>query len=105
MDSNFIQKLAPQRVAQRGFDPAKSYGDFRHFRLAGHEKKHFAAYNQLWYLVGDVDGVRISSNYGDYNQGNFVADEHQHEHTDQIEIENLTNKPVDIRFYQIFLRK
>ncbi len=105
MDAQIIKDFARQRVAQRGFNADKSYADYREIMIGGKQTRHIQAYNQLWFVVGSVEGVRISSSYGEYDKSNFTANELQHEHADQIEIQNYTRKPVSVAFYQVFLIK
>ncbi|WPP49635.1 hypothetical protein [Catalinimonas niigatensis] len=105
MDATLLKELLQQRIVEKGYSVAQSRIVYRDLMIAGKGKKDISAYNQLWMLIDDVPGVRIESSYGEYNLSNFAADEQQHEHTDQISIENLSTKPIQVKMYQIILKK
>jgi hypothetical protein len=105
MDATLLKELIHQRIAERGYSVVNSQIAYRDLMLPGKGEKHIAAYNQLWMLIDDVEGVKIESSYGQYNLANFAADEQTHEHTDQISIENLSTKPIQVKMYQIILKK
>jgi len=105
MDATLLKELIAQRITEKGYSVQKSQIVYRDIALPARASKAFNAYNQLWMLIDDVAGIKIESSYGMYNLSNIVADEQQHEHTDQITIENLTSQATQIKMYQIILKK
>lgn len=105
MDASLLKELLHQRITERGYSVATSQIAYRDLMLASGQQRHIQAYNQLWLLIDDVPGLRINSSYGLYDLSNFAADEQQHEHTDQITLENLTTAPLQVKMYQIILKK
>jgi hypothetical protein len=78
--------------------------NYRHFIVPGNQTREILANEQLFFLVGDVRGVFITSDYGEYDLANILADEHEHEHTGQIRIQNMTTEPKEVVFLQVNLK-
>jgi len=99
MEAALITYRIPELAKERGFDNFLT--QYREVTVPGNGSREISSFNEVYVLIGDIEGVRISSDYGEYNMGNFAADEHKHEHADQIVITNYTAKTITVKFMQI----
>lgn len=99
MEAALIDNRVKELAEERGFESYVS--QYREVTVPANGTREIAAYNEAYILIGDAEGLKISSDYGEYNQGNFAADEHRHEHGDQIVITNYTSRTQNVKFMQI----
>lgn len=102
MEAVLILSLLDERAAQRG---ARRYSkEYLHLTLAAGETRRFQAQNQVFFLVGDpAPGIRIESEYGQYDEDNFSSEVQQHEHSGNVVVTNSTSEVVGVRFYRLLL--
>lgn len=104
MDANLILDLVPQRVAQRNADGYEA--DYLHVVLRPDQSRSFKAQNQILFIVGEApEGIRVQSDYGQYDLDNFNAEIQQHEHSGNVTVTNDTNDQLSIHLYRIILKR
>ena len=101
MTEEFAIRYAPKRVEERGFQRYRMV--FQDLNLEPEQAVYLAAYNEIWFLIAAEDGIRIRSDYGEYDYQNPKLSENIHEHADSIEIRNFSGQPKKVKFIQVIL--
>ena len=102
MSEEFAIRYAPRRVRERGFRYRLVFQDLN---LKKRQHVELAAYNEIWFLIEAGSGVRISSDYGEYDHSNPNLTENAHEHADWIIIINKAEQTRKVKFVQVILEK
>lgn len=103
MSEQFILSYIPQRIRELGY----SEYHFRYLDLmidAG-ATRSIDAYNQLYFLVGDPEGVCVDSDYGVYDSTgtNGIGTDNTHQHKGQITISNPGAIARQVKFIQVII--
>lgn len=94
-----LQSIA-RRMKELGFE--NNYlTQTKHIVLQAHEKLEVQAFNQFYYLVKDVDNVRIQSDFGFFDLSFSHTNGQDYEHQGQIELHNYSNSINHLRFIQV----
>ncbi len=92
---------AKNRVAERGYDNFRMV--YRDLQLRPRQTKIIKAYNELWFILEVDRRIRVSSDYGIYDDVDKQLSEQIHEHADRIEILNRANSIQRITCLQIIM--
>ncbi|GAA0893618.1 hypothetical protein GCM10009122_32970 [Fulvivirga kasyanovii] len=102
MTEELAIRYIPQRVQERGFQIYRLV--FQDLNLEPQQEIRLAAFNELWILLEAESGIRISSDFGEYDYNNPKLSENIHEHADRIEILNQSSVPRKVKFIQVILK-
>ena len=61
------------------------------------------AYNELWFIVDDPQGLEVISDYGIYDSTGEYLFDNSHQHTGEIVITNRTGDNKRIKFIQVII--
>lgn len=100
MSEQMILELIPRRMKQleyRTWDVR-----YRDLMLKAGTNLHLDAFNQLWFIIDDPQGLKVESDYGLYDtaSGDFVF-ENSHMHKGQLVITNPETVARKIKFIQV----
>jgi len=101
MTEELAIRYIPQRVQERGFQTYRMV--FQDLNLEPQQEIQLAAFNELWILLEAESGIRISSDFGEYDYNNPKLSENIHEHADRIEILNQSSEARKVKFIQVIL--
>jgi hypothetical protein len=101
MSEQFILDFIPRRIEELGYKDFKIR--YRDFLVEENSSKTILAYNSLYFLAGDPQGVVIESYYGLYDTINFEAEDNIHQHRGEIVITNPGTDKKRIKFIQVII--
>lgn len=86
MTEQFILDFIPRRMAQLGYK--RYHIRYRDLTLQPAANVLLAAFNELFFIVGDPPGILVESSYGIYDTADFAIEENVHQHRGEIVINN-----------------
>jgi hypothetical protein len=102
MSESFIVDLLARRMIQMGY--SRYHLAYRDMAILPSSRIIIAAYNQLWFVIGDPAGLRIESDYGVYDStAAETSFENSHQHRGQITIYNPDTGIRRIKFIQAII--
>ena len=104
MTEEFAIRYTPRRVREKGFSNYRLI--FQDLNLKPGQQVELAAYNEIWFLIEADTGIRVSSDYGEYDYNNENLSANEYEHADKITIINGSDEQVrKVKFIQVILQK
>jgi hypothetical protein len=105
VSEQFILAYIPQRIRELGY--TSYHFRYRDLVIEAGAIRTFQAYNQLYFLVGDPEGVLVDSDYGIYDTTgtNGVGTDNTHQHKGEITISNPGAIARQIKFIQVIIVK
>ncbi len=100
MTEDYTLKYIERRMQDLGFENNYLI-ETKHIVLQANETLEIEAYNQFYYLVNDVDNVRIRSDFGFFDLSFAFTNGQDYEHQGQITLYNYANSINHIRFIQV----
>lgn len=101
MSESFIMELIPHRLKQLTY--AKWHIRHRDFLIGSGKTVVIPAYNELFFLVDDPEGVIVDSDYGLYDSTGSPMDECVHQHRGEIVVTNPTALKCRVKFIQVII--
>ena len=100
MTINLALEYIPKRMEELGYINNYSLR-FRHLILQPNENHLIQAFNQLFYLVEEVENVRVESENGVFDLSEDATNEMQYEHQNNIQVTNYSPDIRHVRFIQV----
>ena len=100
MTINFALEYIPRRMHELGYK-VDYFIRFRHLVLQPNEERTIDAYNQFFYLIEEVENVRVDSETGIFDLSESTTNEMQYEHQSKIQITNYLSGITHLRFIQV----
>jgi hypothetical protein len=101
MTEQLIIQFIPERVKQLGF--AQYHLRYRDMVIEKQSAKSVQAWNELYFIVDDPEGVVVESDYGIYDSTETPVEENAHQHRGEIVIKNKSSKGRRIKFVQVII--
>ncbi|MDQ3073035.1 MAG: hypothetical protein M3Q97_07225 [Bacteroidota bacterium] len=103
MSEEFILDFIPARIRAMGY--THYHLRYRDIVLPAGGKREIEAYNDLYFLIGDPEGLSIDSDYGLYDStaSNGTGTEHTHQHRGLITIFNQESISKKVKFIQVII--
>jgi len=100
MTEEYTLQLIARRMQDLGF--GNNYlTETKHLVLQANEELEIEAYNQFYFLVKDVDNVRVRSDFGFFDLSFAFNNQQDYEHQGLITIHNYANTINHVRFIQV----
>lgn len=105
MTEPFILSYIPYRVKELGY--SKYHFRYRDLLIEAGSMRIIDAYNQIFFLIGDPEGVLIESDYGMYDASgtNGIGTDNTHQHKGEIMISNPGAIARQVKFIQLIIVK
>lgn len=105
MTEQFILAYIPHRIRELGYK--KYHFRYRDLLVEAGALRIIEAYNQLFFLVGDPEGVMVDSDYGMYDSTgtNGIGTDNTHQHKGEITITNPGAIARQVKFIQVIIVK
>lgn len=101
MTEEFILEYIPIRIKELGY--SNYHIRPRDFMIKGNSMKTLTAYNELYFIVGEPQGLLIESDYGVYDSTGSFIEENACMHRGEINITNQDTDPKRIKMIQIII--
>jgi hypothetical protein len=103
MTEQFILAYIPQRIRELGY--SEYHFRYRDLLIEAGTTRVIEAYNQLYFMVGDPEGVLVDSDYGVYDTTgtNSIGTDNTHQHKGQITISNPGAIARQVKFIQVII--
>ncbi len=99
MTEHFILDYIPRRMKQLEYN--KWEIRYRDLMLIGQSSMTIAAYNELWFIVDDPQGITVESDYGIYDTTGGYVFENSHQHKGEIVVANPDTDNRKVKFIQV----
>jgi hypothetical protein len=100
MTEEYTLQLIARRMQDLGF--GKNYiTETQHLVLQANELLEIEAYNQFYFLVKQVDNVRVRSDFGFFDLSFAFTNKQDYEHQGFIAIQNFSNTINHVLFIQV----
>jgi hypothetical protein len=101
MTEELIWQLIPGRISELGYH--NYHVRYRDLSIKESSSEEIKAYNELWFIVGDPQGLVVESAYGLFDStGEYVFD-NVHQHRGEITITNPDAEVKRIKFIQLII--
>jgi hypothetical protein len=100
MSEDYTLEYIRRRMKDLGFG-TNYLTETKHLVLQANELLEIEAFNQFYYLVKDVDNVRINSDFGFFDLSFLNTNGQDYEHQGQITIHNYSVSLNHVRFIQV----
>lgn len=101
MTEPFIMSYIPQRIKQLGY--TNYHLRYRDLLIEKETTINITAWNQLYFIVDDPQGLIVQSDYGVYDSTDCPASDNMHQHRGKIVIQNPDGKQRRIKFIQVII--
>lgn len=101
MSESFIVEYIPQRLKQLSY--VKWHIRHRDIVIECGDTVMIPAYNELFFIIDDPDGVLIESDYGLYDATGAPSKEYIHQHRGEILITNPSAGKKRVKFIQVII--
>jgi len=101
MTEQFILEYIPRRV--RGLGYHKYHLRYKDLNIPPSATIVFAAYNELYFVVGDPQDISIESSYGVYDTSGDPTASNVHEHRGEITVSNRGDEARRVKFVQVII--
>jgi hypothetical protein len=103
MSEQFILAYIPHRIRELGY--ASYHFRYRDLLVEAGATRTIEAYNQLYFLVEDPEGVLVDSDYGIYDTTgtNGIGTDNTHQHKGLITISNPGAIARQVKFIQVII--
>ena len=105
MTAEIATFLVPRNMRDLGFKDDNYIATF--IDLVSHAATSFDinSENEFYYLIGEPQGVTISSEFGVYDLSDSGINKQQHIHQGNITIKNNTKRVMQVKFLQVILKQ
>ena len=100
MTEDFILNYIPQRMRALGYE--KYHLRYRDLIIEANDSLSIAAYNEVFFIIGDPPGIVVASDYGLYDSIDPPV-ENIHQHRGEILVSNPGNEKRRIKFLQVII--
>ena len=101
MSEPFILSIIPERIRQLGYH--NYHIRYRDVSVKANAKVILAAFNELWFISGDPNGIKVESGYGMYDSTGVYVYDNTHQHRGEITITNPDTDNKRIKFIQVII--
>lgn len=101
MSEQFILGYIPQRLKELAF--SSYHLKYRDLSVEAEGSVTIEAYNDLFFIVDEPQGVIVQSDYGVYDSVSVEQTENVHQHRGEIMIDNPGETDKRIRFIQVII--
>jgi hypothetical protein len=101
MTEEYILQQIPKRIEQLGYK--KYHIHYKDFFIRAQTDTRIEAFNELYFVIGDPQGIIIESDYGIYNSTGLVLCDNEHQHKGEITLSNPGNDDKRVKFVQVII--
>jgi hypothetical protein len=101
MTEEYILHLIPTRIKQLGYK--KYHIHYKDFFIRALSSVRIEAFNELYFVIGDPQGIVIESDYGIYDSTGLVLCDNEHQHKGEITLSNPGNDDKRVKFIQVII--
>lgn len=101
MTEQFILVYVPERIRKLGYQ--KYHIRYKDFNIPPSATMVLAAYNELYFVIGDPQDISIESSYGVYDTTGDPTASNVHEHRGEITVSNRGDEPRRVKFVQVII--
>lgn len=101
MTEEYILHQIPKRIEQLGYK--KFHIHYKDFFIRAQTSTRIEAFNELYFVIGDPQGIVIESDYGIYDSTGLVLCDNEHQHKGEITLLNPGNDDKRVKFVQVII--
>jgi|SRR5665213_1220020 len=105
MTTDIALFMIPRDMRDLGFKDDNYIADFVDYCSHAATSVELNAENEFYYLIGEPQGVTISSQFGVFDLSDTGINKQQHIHQGKITIRNNTKKVMQVKFLQVILKQ